>query len=282
MRLLSALLFAAAIVVGTLADKTPAREPLVLGGYRVLAADFHNHSAMWSDGALTPWGLVLEAEHQGLDAIAITGHDQTFDSHVGHAFSRLVGGPIVLIGDEVRADGGFHMIAAGITDTVRYRRTGTTAIEQIHRQGGVAIVAHPFEEFWPGYDADVMRPLDGAEICHPAIFDTPGGQQQLEAFAARRSVTAIGSSDFHGLGPMGLCRTFVFTTEASEAGILDAIRAQRTVVFGKDGQVYGNPALVQYAEVLRPRVPDPNFRGTTLDWISRIAALASLAGLAFS
>ena len=74
------------------------RAPIDLGGYRVLAADFHIHSSTWSDGALTPWGLVLEAERQGLDAIAVTAHNEVADAKVSRWFSRLIGGPTVLVG----------------------------------------------------------------------------------------------------------------------------------------------------------------------------------------
>jgi hypothetical protein len=278
-RVVSFALVAAGVVAGTAGDRPFPHPPLTLGGYRVLAADFHTHSAMWSDGSLTPWGLVLEADHQGLDAIAITGHDQTFDSHVGHAFARLVGGPIVLIGDEVLGDRGFHITAAGIDETVRYRRSGKTSIQRIHDQGGIAIVAHAFRDFWPEYDPKIMRELDGAEICHPAVYVIDDGQQELEQFAARAPVAAIGSSDFHGLGPMGLCRTFVFATEASEQGVVDAVRAHRTVVFGRDGQVYGDPTLAQYADRLRDRLPASDSHGNALDWISRLTALAGCAGL---
>ena len=77
---LSALLLVLAIVAGTLADRPRPNPPLMLGGYRVLAVDFHTHSSMWSDGTLTPWGLVLEAGRQGLDAVAITGHNETWDA----------------------------------------------------------------------------------------------------------------------------------------------------------------------------------------------------------
>jgi len=278
-RIASSALLAAGIAAGTAADRPFPHPPLTLGGYRVLAVDFHTHSAMWSDGSLTPWGLVLEADHQGLDALAITGHDQTFDSHVGHAFSRLIGGPIVLIGDEVLGDRGFHITAAGIHDTVRYRRSGTTTIANIHRQGGIAIVAHPFSDFWPAYDATIMDGLNGAEICHPGIYVLDDGQQQLEQFAARAPVAAIGSSDFHGLGPMGLCRTFVFAGDASEQGILDAVRAHRTLVFGVEGRVYGEPSLMQYADRLRKRMPPSDTHGGVLDWISRIGTLAGFAGV---
>jgi hypothetical protein len=131
------------------------------------------------------------------------------------------------------------------------------------------------------HDPAIRRGLDGAEICHPAVYVDASWQQQLEAFAARASVAAIGSSDFHGLGPMGLCRTFVFATEATEQGVLEAVRAHRTVVFGPGGGVYGDPQLTQYADKLRTRLPASHSHGTALDWVSRSTGLAGFAGLLF-
>jgi hypothetical protein len=210
-------LIALSIVAGTLGDRPRARPPLTIGGYRVLAADFHTHSSLWSDAALTPWGLVLEAEHQGLDAIAITGHNQVLDGKVGQWFSKTIGGPIVLAGEEILSEPDYHLIAAGITERVSFAQPAASAIDEIHRQGGIAIAAHPVPDFWAAYDAAAMQRLDGAEICHPLVWAEEGGQRELEQFAARGSVAAIGSSDHHGAGRLGMCRTFVFAQDASEA-----------------------------------------------------------------
>jgi hypothetical protein len=279
----SALLLVLAIVAGTLADRPRPNPPLTLGGYRVLAADFHTHSSMWSDGALTPWGLVLEAERQGLDAVAITGHNQTWDGRLGRRFSRLVGGPIVLVGEEILWPT-HHIIAVGISKTISFRQSAASAIDEVHAQGGVAIAAHPFPGYWAGWDSAAMERLDGAEICHPGIYVRPLGQRELEQFAARAPVVAaIGSSDFHGLGPMGFCRTYVFASDASEQAILDGVRAHRTVVYGRDGRAYGDPALVRLAADaggLREREPSRLPVGW-LDWTSRIGAVLGLAGVIF-
>ena len=115
-RLASALLVAAT-VVGTAIDRVPAREPITLGGYRVVAADFHINSSTWSDGSLTPWGLVLDARYQGLDAIAITGHRQTQDAKWARWFSERIAGPTVLVGEEI-PEIPHHVVAVGITETV--------------------------------------------------------------------------------------------------------------------------------------------------------------------
>ena len=288
-----------AIAAGTLADRPRPRPRLTIGGYRVLAVDFHTHSSMWSDGALTPWGLVLEAERQGLDAIAITGHNQVRDGKMGRWFSRLVGGQTVLPGEEILSEkNAYHLIAAGIHERVSFQQSAARAIDDIHRQGGIAIAAHPLSNF-PGYDDAAMQRLDGAEICHPIIYAVTSAQGELERFAARAPVAAIGSSDFHGLGMLGFCRTYVFIRDASASSgspgassmddtsaqaILDAVRAHRTVVYGRDGQAYGDPALVRLADDdgrLRSAAP-PSSRGGWLDWLSRIGGVVGLAGaLAF-
>jgi len=280
-------LLVVALAIGFVVDRPVAREPLTIGGYRVLTADLHTHSSTWSDGALTPWGIVLEARRQGLDVVAITGHNEVLDAKVGRWFSRIVGGPTVLVGEEIlhepRSKPNYHLIAAGISEPVSPWQSAASAIDDIHRQGGIAIAAHPRPELWPAYDAETMRRLDGAEICHPMIYSLPDVQRELVEFAARGQVAAIGSSDFHGIGPMGMCRTFVFARDASEQSVLDAIRSQRTVVFGLPDRPFGDPALVKLvatdARLKNQAVTD--WRGGPLDWTNRIAAILALAVIAF-
>jgi hypothetical protein len=255
-----ACLGALAIAAGTVSDRPRVNPPLTIAGYRVLSADFHIHSSTWSDGALTPWGLVLEAERQGLDAIAITGHNQVSDARVGRWFSRTIGGPVVLVGQEIVSPR-YHMIAVGIEKRVSFRQSAAQALEDIHRQGGVGIAAHPLRDYWGGWPTDAMAKLDGGEICHPLIFSYSTSRHDLEDFAARAPIAAIGSSDYHGMGSMGACRTFVY---------------------GRDGKVYGDPALVRAAEAggrLRARLVD-NSRGGKLDSVSRVCGITSLWGVA--
>jgi hypothetical protein len=277
-------LLVVACLAGWAGDRPIARAAIEIGGYRVVAADFHIHSSTWSDGALTPWGLVLEAERQGLDAIAITGHNEVGDAKVGRWWSRLIGGPTVLVGQEIIGANHPDVIAVGIDGVVDSRLSVAAAVDEVHRQGGVAIAAHPLREFWPGFDEAALARLDGTEICHPLIYQSAEDQTTFEAFAARGSFAAIGSSDFHGLGRMGMCRTFVFATDDSAEAVLDALRAHRTVVYGLEGRAYGDPALIAIAatrpELRASATTDPPV--TPWDWISRVAGLVALAGLAAS
>lgn len=269
-------LLVAAIVVGTAIDRVPARESIMLGGYRVVTADFHAHSSTWSDSALTPWGMVLEAQHRGLDAIAITGHRQTHDAKWGRWFSERIGGPTVLVGEEL-PEIPHHVIAVGITETVDSSLDVGAQIDEIHRQGGIAIAAHPGPMFWAGF-APVMDRLDGTEICHPAIYDIAEAQSIFEQFAQQANAAAIGSSDFHGLGRMGLCRTFVFARDTSAPAILDAIRARRTVVYGLGDKAYGDPDLIRLAadDGRLPAAARPDAPTSLLDRVSQLLGLARL------
>ena len=277
----SAGLLAAAVAAGSWADRPQPRPPIVLGGYRVLAVDLHTHSSTWSDGTLPPWGLVLEAERHGLDAIAITGHNQISDSELGRWFSRRVGGPIVLIGEEI-LNPKYHMIAVGITQGVSFLQPAADAIDDVHRNGGVAIAAHPVRAFWDGWTDDAMRRLDGAEICHPMIYSHETAERELEAFTARASLAAIGSSDYHGLGEMGFCRTYVFARGDSAEAIVEALRLHRTVVY-VNGKPYGDPKLIQPAAA-DGRLPVAEaarlyVRPTAVDHLGRIGGVAGLFGL---
>jgi hypothetical protein len=268
---------AVALAAGTASDAPRVRPPLMLGGYRVLAADFHVHQFPLSWSTLAPWDLVLEARRQGLDVIAITGHNQVWAGQVGRWFSRLAGGPTVLAGEEIHPPRG-HVLALGIDHTIDWRLPKEQAIDEIHRQGGVAVAAHPMASSWPAWSDAALRKLDAVEVAHPLGGLHPGIAREFEQFYQRAHTAAVGDSDYHGLGPVGLCRTYVFARDASESAILDALRAGRTVA-QLGGRVYGNPALAQLVEWDKLYIPRP--AGIWVH-VSRVfAILGLLMGLLF-
>jgi len=268
-------LVGAAIVAGTWSDRVPPRTVRVIGPYRVIAADFHVHPVL-----LSAFDLVLEARRRGLDAFALTPHNQIVSGTIGQWFARAIGGPTVIVGEEVRPQT-YHIIAVGVHESVRWRQPAASTIADIHRQGGIAIAAHPDREYWPAFDAAAIRSLDGAEVAHPTAFVKDDVRADMEAFFGRTSVAAIGSSDYHGLTPMGTARTYVFATDASEAAILDAIRHRRTVVYSRDGRVFGDPELIRLSAGTLPTVEQINATASAshdvwLAWFSRIAGIGGL------
>ena len=241
-RWLAAGMLATSLIAGTCSDTVRTNPPRMLGGYRVLAVDFHVHSFPLSWATLASWDTVLEARRHNLDAIAMTGHNHVWVARVGERFSHMIAGPTILVGEEIVAPT-YHLLAIGIDHTIDWNQPAAAAIDEVHRQGGVAIAAHPLSKYWPAYDSNAMSLLDGSEVLHPLAYARPPAYAQFQQFYARGRFAAIGDSDYHGLGPMGMCRTYVFAREDSSSAIVDAVRAGRTVVYDRDGRTFGDPEL---------------------------------------
>jgi hypothetical protein len=288
LRWIAACLLLASLAAGTIGDSRPTHRHVILGGYHVMAADFHVHSFPLSWATLAPGDTALEAQRKGLDAIAIVGHNHVWVSIVGRWFARLVGGPLVFTGEEI-VSAHYHLLAIGIDSTIDWRQTAADAIEQIHRQGGVAIAAHPLAQYWRAYDAQVRQTLDGAEVLHPIAYQSEELAAQLRQFYNSARLAAIGDSDYHGLGPIGICRTYVFTKEETQQGILDGLRHGRTVVYDRAGQAYGDPILIRLAAAdgrlpqLASRVASESRDAAGfLSLLSRIAGVLGLTAAAIA
>lgn len=247
LRWLSGLLLAAAMLAGALAHAPSAHEIPRCDGYYVLAADLHLHSLPGDWAALAPWDDILEARRARLDVIALTSHNHVWAGLLGHWMARYFDTPMVLVGEEIVGPRGhYHMVAVGIHSTIDWRKSAADAIDEIHAQGGVAIAAHPMASVWASYDARAMQHLDGAEVLHPMVYFSRQLAGEMRAFYARGTFAAIGDSDYRGLGPAGVCRTYIFARERTEQGVLDAIRARRTVVYDQ-GVYYGEQAFIDLA-----------------------------------
>ena len=274
-RALGVVLILAGIAGGTLFDRVPARDVPRSGDKFVLAGDFHVH-AFLGDGGVAPWELAREAARRGLDVIAVTNHNQLFAARIA---ARYGSGAMVIVGQEVTAPQ-FHMIAAGIDHVVDWRLSASDAVRAIHGQGGVAIAAHPVPQSWRSDDPAAPVLLDGSETAHSAAVRSNSARRELANFfrsaaAGNSSLAPIGSSDFHFGGALGMCRTYLFVDAVSEAAVLEAIRAGRTVSYDGHGRLTGDPERVRVVEALIAERAPP----VRADRLSRLAAMVALAGL---
>lgn len=276
-----ALLFLAGIAIATLNDRvTPAARQQ--DGRWILAADLHVHSFL-GDGALPPWELGREAARRGLDVIAVTNHNNLTAPRVAARLPRLSGHVLVLTAEELTAPG-YHLSAIGIREPIDWRLSAARAIDAIHAQGGVAIASHPLGAYARGYDDEALARLDGTEVAHPAGDFDEDARAELDAFYVNGTMrnprlAPIGSSDFHFVRPMGLCRTYVVAKEFSEIGVLDAVREGRTVAYDIAGRAYGDGSLIKLIEAERRRrdaaTSDQTLMtaGTLLAWASLLLAV---------
>lgn len=274
---------------GTLLDASPARPEEYRAGYRVLQADFHAHTR-FSDGLVSPCDLVLLARRRGLDAVAVTEHNTVVPSKLARACTALVpDAPIVVLGEEITTKQ-LHLLALGLSESVDARMPATEIVEAVHAQHGVVIAAHPTRRFRPAVEP-LCPKLDGIEVSHPLGYRE--GSSGIGSYAdivelaqgpCGAHSAMIGNSDYHGGSVLGLLRTYVFVTETSEVGILDAIREQRTVTYAPDGTAFGPQDLVQVleAEPLTVRPTDYGYAGSgSMDRFTRALAWLGMASMIF-
>ncbi|MFO0586451.1 MAG: PHP domain-containing protein [Polyangiaceae bacterium] len=280
-------LVAIATIGGTIVDDAPDRAPVLRAGLRVLEVDLHAHTR-FADGFLSPFDLVIQARRRGLDALAITDHNILFPALIGRWYARHFGGPTILTGEEITTRD-YHVHGVGLEERIDASLPLDQVIDDVHRQGGVMIAAHPVKRFWPLLVPSRPR-FDAAEVMHPLAFGSRDGGWRWsemrdyfeEARQGGQPLTAVASSDYHFFSPLGVTRTLVFAPSDGEADVLDALRRGRTVVFDLDGKAYGDPelilALAKEPYSMRPQ--DYGYRGSgAADRILRIVGLLGLAGL---
>ncbi|MGH3659498.1 MAG: CehA/McbA family metallohydrolase, partial [Micromonosporaceae bacterium] len=109
--------------------------------------DLHMHT-VHSDGQLEPAELADAAREAGLDFIVSTEHNTCSAAGIwGHHASEDL---LIIAGEEVTTRNG-HLVAAGLADGswIDWRFRAADGLlpriaAEIHRQGGLAIAAHPF------------------------------------------------------------------------------------------------------------------------------------------
>lgn len=231
----------ASIALGADAAAVVDRPVLVSDRFTVLAGDFHVHSFP-GDGGLLPWDLADEARRRGLDVIALTNHNQMWSWRLAQWVARSMDPIIVLPGVELTS-AGYHLAAIGVETPVAWRQPAAAAAAAIRAQGGVSIAAHPLVPRRSGWDDAAIEAIDGVEAASSGDGLAYAAPFTRRAVVRRPAIAPIGASDFHYFAPLGVCRTFLFVTERTRAGVLDAIRTGRTVACDGRGETYGPAEL---------------------------------------
>ena len=121
-----------------------------------LRLDLHIHSERSFDGCMSLSEIVALARERGLNGVAICDHDRVLDEVP--EFDDF----LVIPATEVSTERG-HLLGLFVREPIETRKF-SESVTAIHAQGGLAVIAHPFEH---STDAnrldDVMSRLDGVE-----------------------------------------------------------------------------------------------------------------------
>lgn len=226
------------IVSGYGRDRDSARTEALLISRRehggVLSVELHAHSALSYDGR-DPVELILEqADAVGLDAIAVTDHDE-IDASLEAAERAPDYGLVGIPAMEISSKAG-HILGFGLEEAVPPGLSYETTLQEIHDQGGLAVIPHPFQESRHGVMARISREElamgDAIEVYNSRLL-TGRANRQAERFATSRNLPMTAGSDAHISEMVGQAVTRVDADERSVDAILQAIREGRTTVEGK-------------------------------------------------
>ena len=180
-----------------------------------LRLDLHIHSERSPDGRMPLSEIVERARAAGLQGVAVCDHDRTLEALP--EFPDFV----LIPGIEVSTEYG-HLLGLFVREPVE-TRVFAQAVERIHAQGGLAVLAHPFER---SRDAGRIEPiaalLDGVEVWNSrAERKIPDANTRAEAFARAHGLRRFAGSDAHVPEEIG----HGVTTVQSEALTLPAVKA---------------------------------------------------------
>jgi len=166
--------------------------------------DLHMHTDHSPDCATPVQTLLETAAEVGLDAIAITDHNEI--SGALDARAKANGRLKVIVAEEVKTADQGEVIGLFIEEKIPRGMTLQETIAEIRRQGGLVYVPHPFDRMHsvPDYEhlLDVVEDLDAMEVFNPRVAISAFNEEAAR-FAAKYRIVAGAGSDSHvaqGLG----------------------------------------------------------------------------------
>lgn len=160
--------------------------------------NLHSHTTN-SDGAYAPEDLVRLYAERGYDFLALSDHDHLTDPQ--EVLHRT---PVILI-PALEAGGGAHILCVGLSSPLEKTKDRQEVINQVQRQGGIAILNHPkwqthFNHF-PLPDMFSLEGYWGIEIFNGVIRRLEGTPYALDRWdqllSEGRLVWGFATDDAH-------------------------------------------------------------------------------------
>ncbi|MBC7236329.1 MAG: CehA/McbA family metallohydrolase [Chloroflexi bacterium] len=185
-------------------------------------ADIHIHTT-YSDGADdVPSILEYAARHTEIRILAITDHDCLEGALEAHRLAPAYGLQVI-IGQEVSTNRG-HVLGLYLQEGIPCGLSIPETVALIHAQGGLAVLAHPFDrmtnspmrhrprprpEEWGDFDVDAI------EACNGCQMDPQAGGRAVE-LGRRLNLALTGGSDAHHKEAIGTAYTLFWGHTADD------------------------------------------------------------------
>jgi predicted metal-dependent phosphoesterase TrpH len=183
-------------------------------------AELHVHSCHSFDSFLRPIEIIRIAHRLGLDAIAITDHDTcagSLEAQRVNPYQDLT----VIAATEINTSAG-DIVGLFISGEIRSREV-MEVIDEIHSQGGIAVLPHPFKS--PKLTDPIAQAVDVIEAFNGRA--SPEQNRQAADLAKKFGKPAVCGSDAHLGFEIGRCRNVLAGPDIRQA-VLSGAREMLT------------------------------------------------------
>ena len=193
-----------------------------------IKADLHVHSNYSKDSMIPPKDLVFYAKKRGLNAVAVTDHNQ-IDGSVKIAKESDF---LVIPGMEVSSADG-HIVALNVKELIPRGLSAKQTVDKIHKAGGIAVAVHPYAWFKGSLASHVKdAKFDAVETLNASAFPFNRCKRKAEAIAQELNLPRVGGTDAHYGPTIGFGCTAIDSEPAVDA-IIRAIMEGRCEPFGQ-------------------------------------------------
>jgi predicted metal-dependent phosphoesterase TrpH len=172
---------------------------------RTVFADFHIHTRFSRDSILTEQTFIEKAIERGLTHVCVTNHNNVEGAITVRdkvAELGLTDELTVILGEEVSTSDG-EVVGIFLDRTIPKGLSAKETADEIHRQGGLVSIPHPFDPFRGSHikEGPLRNLAEIGKIDMIEVFNCRVTFQRhnLEAaeFAARHGIPGIAASDSH-------------------------------------------------------------------------------------
>jgi PHP domain/Glycosyltransferase Family 4 len=216
-----------------------------LSGRRRIDVDLHMHTDHSHDCATPVEVLLATARERGLGAIAVTDHNEISGAIAAREHAREAGvGVQVIVGEEVKTADQGEVIGLFIEELIPRGMSLRETVAEIHRQGGLVYVPHPFDRLHsvPDYEhlLGIVGDVDAIEVFNPRVA-IGAFNDEAARFAAKYRIVAAAGSDSHVAQGLGSVRNRMRDFDGP-AEFLQSLR---------DAEILTRPTSLLYVQALK-------------------------------
>ena len=196
--------------------------------------DLHVHSCYSKDSSADIDSIIMHAEKNGLDGIAVCDHD-TIDGGIACAKrAKELGTNLIIIpGIEIMSSKG-HILVLGINENIEPQLSPEKTIKRARELGGVVIIPHPFKLTSHGIGYVEGLDIDAVETLNSRCLDNRPNRKAKMA-AESLNLPQVGGSDAHTPQMVGQAYTEIDVEDdtVDANAILMAIRQGKVCAGGE-------------------------------------------------